>query len=297
MSAVTPARRAAYEAVRRTFEDGAWTDRAFPVAAERHSLDRRERAQGQRLAYGAVQRRGSIDHVIERLAGRPPDRLDPPVLAALRIGLYELLYSRAADHATVDQAVELAKLGLAGGGAGRARAAAGLVNGVLRRAARERRRLFDGVDGSTPEGAAILLSYPRWLARMWWEELGPESARSLMAAMDERAETAVRVNTLRARPEPLAARLRDGGQAAASPPAPAPLSPPEALVLRGQLADVTRSAIDSGEAVVQSRGSQAVIEILDPRPGERILDLCAAPGVKASGIAARLANRGRVVSV
>ena len=181
---VSAGRRAAYEVLRRVFEHDAWADRAFPAAAQRHGLDARERSQAQWLAYGAVKRRGTADHLIELLSGRPTDQLDRPVLAALRLGLFELLESSATpDHAAVDQAVELAKSGVAGeSSAGRRRAdgAAGLVNAVLRRAVHERAELLAGIDDSTPAGAAVLHSYPEWLARMWWKELGPAEARSVM---------------------------------------------------------------------------------------------------------------------
>ena len=201
---VSAGRRAAYEVLRRVFEHDAWADRAFPAAAQRHGLDARERSQAQWLAYGAVKRRGTADHLIELLSGRPTDQLDRPVLAALRLGLFELLESSATpDHAAVDQAVELAKSGVAGdGSAGRRRAdgAAGLVNAVLRRAVHERAELLAGIEDSTPAGAAVLHSYPEWLARMWWKELGPAEARSVMGAMNEPAETALRVNTIRADP-------------------------------------------------------------------------------------------------
>ena len=133
--AIAPARALAFATIRETFERDAFTERAFRAGAERLGLDGRERAQAQRLAYGAVQRRGTTDAAIERLAGRSTRLLDPPVLAALRLGLYELLFSDGTpDHAAVDQAVELVK------GAGAAHAS-GLVNAVLRRAARERAEL------------------------------------------------------------------------------------------------------------------------------------------------------------
>ena len=192
---VTPSRRAAFEVLRRTFEHGAWADRAFRSAAERHGLAGRDRTFAQRLAYGAVQRRGTSDHFAELLAGRPVSRLDPPILGALRLGLYELLFEHAAaEHAAVGEAVELAKGGDADGG--RRRGGAGLVNAVLRRAVRERSALLAGLDDATPEGAAIAHSYPPWIARRLWDELGPEVARSLMAAMNEPAERALRVNAL-----------------------------------------------------------------------------------------------------
>jgi 16S rRNA (cytosine967-C5)-methyltransferase len=289
---VAPARRAAYEVLRRTFEHDAWADRAFGAAADRHGLDPRERAQAQRLTYGAVQRRGTADRLIAELAERPVTQLDPPVLAALRLGMYELLFSDATPaHAAVDQAVELAK----GDGGRRRRAGASLVNAVLRRAAASE-DLLAGLDDATPEGAAARHSYPEWLARMWWSELGPDDSRSLMAAMNEPAETALRVNTLRADPEALVDELRALGEPIVTASV-GPLWPPEAIVVDGPLSDAIRSRIAAGQLVPQARGSQAVVATLDPQPGERILDLCAAPGIKTTAIAARMGDRGEVVAV
>ena len=161
----TPARIAALDLVRRVFEEGAWADRAFPAIADRAGLQGRERAHAQRLAYGTVQRRGTCDHLIELWAERPVGELDPPVLGALRLGIYEVLFAGGTpDHAAVDQAVDLAKAGMGRMGARRGAAAAGLVNAVLRRAAREGPGLVAGLGDSTPEGAAIAHSCPEWLA-------------------------------------------------------------------------------------------------------------------------------------
>ena len=293
-STVAPARRVAFEVIRRAFEHQAWTDRALRSASARHGLEGRERAQAQRLAYGAVQRRGTCDHLIERLAERPVSRLDAPALAALRLGLFELLFADATpDHAAVDQAVELAK----GNAGGRRQAASGLVNAVLRRAARERGELLGSLDDTTPRGAALAHSYPEWLARMWWEELGPVQARALMAAMNEPAETALRVNTIRADPSSVLSELRAAGDEVERPSAPPPLATPESLVVRGRLGTLARQRITEGAIVPQSRGSQAVVAVLDPRPGERVLDLCAAPGIKTTAIAARMRNEGEIVAV
>jgi 16S rRNA (cytosine967-C5)-methyltransferase len=295
-AAPTPSRRAAFEVLRRVFEHDAWADRAFPAAAERHRLGPRERAQAQWLAYGAVQRRGTADHLIAELADRSLDRLDPPVTAALRLGLFELMFGSATpDHAAVDQAVGLAKGGIRGGR--RAVAAGGLVNAVLRRAIRDRDELLGKLSDATAEGAAVAHSYPPWLAEMWWRELGAQEARSLMAAMNEPAETALRVNTIRAEPEALARELRSAGQEVESPSGTGPLAPVEALVVRGRLLEPTRRRMAAGDLVPQSRGSQAVVALLDLRPGERVLDLCAAPGMKATAIAARISNEGEVVAV
>ncbi len=298
MSAPTPARRAAFEVLRRTFEHGAWADRAFPAAAERHGLAGRDRAQAQRLAFGAVQRRGTSDALTARLADRDPASLDPPVTAALRLGLFEVLFSdAAADHAAVDEAVELAKGGMRRGGARRAAGAGGLVNAVLRRSVSERDGLLASLTDDDPDAAAVAHSVPEWLVRMWWEELGPESARSLLRAINEAPETSLRVNTLRAAPAELRAELEAAGEPVAAGPATAGVALPEALVWSGPLGEAALSGLKAGTLFAQSRGAQAVISTLDPRPGERILDLCAGPGVKTTAIAARMCGEGEVVAV
>ena len=207
---IAPARSLAFETLRATFERDAHSERFFRERADRRELAGRERAQAQRLAFGAVQRRGTTDAAIERLAERSVRLLDPPVLAALRLGLYELLFADGTpDHAAVDQAVELVK------GAGAAHAA-GLVNAVLRRAGREREALTAALlgDDSTPEGAATAHSAPLWLAEMWWRELGAEGARSLLAACNEPAELALSVNTLRSDRDAVLAALREAGVSA-----------------------------------------------------------------------------------
>jgi 16S rRNA (cytosine967-C5)-methyltransferase len=306
---IAPARALAFATIRETFEQEAFTERAFRAGAERLGLAGRERAQAQRLAYGAVQRRGTSDAAIERLAGRSTRLLDPPVLAALRLGLYELLFSDGTpDHAAVDQAVELVK------GAGAAHAS-GLVNAVLRRAARERAELTAALleDDSTAEKAAVAHSAPLWLARMWWDELGPEAARSLLAACNEpspvalrasggvlgrsRAEHATLPASLPAERRATGERLNVAGVEVRPAGGGWPLDAPEMLVLTGQMGGTVPAMVAAGELTPQSQGSAAVVEVLDPAPGEQILDLCAGPGIKTGQIAARMGDRGEIISI
>jgi 16S rRNA (cytosine967-C5)-methyltransferase len=293
VSRVAPARALAFGVLRATFEQEGHTERAFREAAEEAGLEGRDRAQAQRLAYGAVQRRGTADAAIERLAERSPRLLDPPVLAALRLGLYELLFADATpDHAAVDQGVELVK------GAG-ASHAAGLVNAVLRRAARERQALVDDLlgDDSTPERAAVAHSAPPWLAQMWWQELGADAARSLLAACNQPAEVGLRVNTLHEGRESALVALREAGVEVQQPAAAWPLAATETVVLAGRAGPGLVDMVESGLLTPQSRGSAAVVEVLDPQPGEHVLDLCAGPGIKTGQIAARMGDRGETISV
>ena len=286
MSAPTPARLAAYETLRRVFEEGAWADRALRSAVSRPGLGGRERAQAQALAYGAVQRRGSSDHFIELLAGRRPERIDPPLLAALRLGLYELLWAESADHAAVDQAVALAK-GPRGG-----RRGSGLVNAVLRRAVRERGKLLAALEDGDPAGAALMHSAPLWVAELWWEELGAESARSLLAAINRPPERAFRINGLAGDVDRALAELEAAPIEFRTPGPEVEPAPADVVVIEGGDWVWIEGAVARGLLIPQSRGSAAVVGLLAPQPGERVLDLCAGPGIKATQIAAMLGGAG-----
>ena len=279
---VSPARAVAYAVVRRVFEQEAWADRALHGEVRRAGLDARDRALATQLSYGVVQRAATLDHLIEVLARRPVAKLDAPVLAALRLGVFQLaLLDGVAAHAAVGESVELAKADSPRG--------AGLVNAVLRRAAREGRGLAAALPDATPAEAAVRHSYPLWVAERWFAELGPEAARALMAAGNRPAEAAVRANALRTTAAELAAELP-----VASRPAD---GLPEGLVLDGGWDAFASPLWEQGAFMPQSRAAMAVGRVLGPRPGERVLDLCAAPGGKTTHLAALMEDRGAVVAV
>jgi 16S rRNA (cytosine967-C5)-methyltransferase len=240
---VTPtARGVAYEVVRRVFEEDAYADRVFRAAAER--LEPRDRAFAMQLAYGTVQRIRPLDHAIETLGRRPVRKLDPPVLAALRVGAYQLAYMGSVPaHAAVNESVELVRA------AGLERAVA-FTNAVLRRVSEGVEELLAGFGEDTPAAAALKHSYPEWVADVWWREWGRENALSLMRAQNEAPERAVRTR---------------GGP----------------MVLD----EIPEGWIEEGRAWPQSRGSQLAGQAVGARAGERILDLCAAPGGKATQLA------------
>jgi 16S rRNA (cytosine967-C5)-methyltransferase len=262
------------------FEQGAYADRA--LHAEAAGLDQRDRALATTLAYGTVQRRATLDHVLDRLSTRPAAELDPPVLAALRLGLMQLLLlDGIAEHAAVHESVELAKRSGRGG--------AGLVNAVLRRAAREGRAIIAQLSDDTPAGAATLHSVPPWLAELWWNELGAGQARALLRRINDPAESALRVNTLVASTEDVARALGQGAHAAPGVP--------EGLVLSTPFDAFGSELWARGAIMPQSRGSMLVARALDPHPGDRVLDLCAAPGAKTSHLAALMGDHGTLTAI
>jgi 16S rRNA (cytosine967-C5)-methyltransferase len=251
-----PARVAAFETVRRVFEDEAYADRAFRTAAA--ELDPRDRALAQRIAYGTIQRARALDHGIEALGRRPVRKLDPPVRAALRIGAYQLAELDVPAHAAVHESVELVR------SAGLERAVA-FTNAVLRRLAEGLRELLAGLPEATPREAALKLSYPDWVAETWWRELGAAEALALMRAQNEPPETIVRRNR------------RKDGTVVGEPDADLP----DAL----HVDRVDETALAQGLVWPQSRGSQLAGLVVGSREGERVLDLCAAPGGKATQLA------------
>jgi 16S rRNA (cytosine967-C5)-methyltransferase len=262
------------------FEEDAWADRA--LHGEAQGLDPRERALATQLAYGAVQRRGTLDWLIEGFAGRPVAKLDPPVLAALRLGLFQLGWmDRIPAHAAVTVSVELAKQGSPGG--------AGLVNAVLRRATRELPARLASLGDATAAEAALKHSHPEWIAQLWFDALGAETARALLAADNAPAEASLRANTLRIGRDALAARL----------PVPTRTDPllPDALLPDGPFDAFSAPEWEEGLFMPQSRAAMAVGRALDPQPGERVLDLCAAPGGKTTHLAALMGGEGEVVAV
>jgi 16S rRNA (cytosine967-C5)-methyltransferase len=283
-TAIAPARRCAYAVLRRVFEHGAYADLA--LQAEAGPLDHRDRALAMRLAYGAVQRKATLDHIVTGLAERPAERLDPPLLAAVRLGLYELIYlSGAPDRAVVGDAVELAKRHARGGH--------GLVNAVLRRAAREGSdALLGSLSDETPAAAAVMHSHPEWIVRLWWEELGAADTRALLACDNEPGELALRANTLVGEPDALAQQLLQESVATHRDP-----RIPEALVLDGPFDAHGSPLWAAGAFVAQSRAAMLVARALAPEAGERVLDLCAAPGGKTTHLAALMGGEGTVLAV
>ena len=254
---VSPARRAAFDTVLRVFEDDAYADRAFRSSVE--AVDSRDRALAQRLAYGTIQRVRTLDHGIEQLGGRPVAKLDPPVRAALRLGAYQLAYSEVAVHAAVNESVELVRA------AGLERAVK-FANAVLRRLTLGLRKLVESLPEESAEQAALRHSYPDWVAQVWWRDLGAEQGRELMRAQNEPPERVVRLNSRRRGP------VADGDRD--------PVIPGALKVERMEDCDFV-----AGFVWPQSRGSQLAGLAVGAQAGERVLDLCAAPGGKATQVA------------
>ena len=245
---VAPARKAAYDVLRRVAEEGAYADRALRTASA--GLDDRDRALARQLAFGSVQRMRTLDHAIETLGKRPVRKLDPPVLAALRLGAYQLGYLGGVPrYAAVNESVELVRRA-------NLERAVPFANAVLRRVSEGIAALL----ADLPEGP-LKHSYPDWIWDVWRRDLGEDEALALMRAQNESPETVVRL-----------VRGEIEGE---------PTDIPGAW----RVDRVDEEALAEGRIWPQSRGSQLAALCVGSQEGERVLDLCAAPGGKATMLA------------
>lgn len=271
--AVSPARLAAFNILRRVEEEGAY---ATPLlAASESEIRADDRALSYELVLGTLRRQLWLDALIEHYAGRSALGLDAPVRRALRLGLYQLRFlTRIPARAVVNESVNLAHLS-------RLRSAAAFINAVLRRAIREPD--YDpAADLTEPiERLAIETSHPPWLIERWVKAFGREEAESFARANNEAPPVAFRVVTKQASVEEVLDKLREAGAIAE----PSQIARGAWRIQGGTT--VWQRLAREGKIYLQDEASQLVARVLDARAGERILDVCAAPGSKATHIAGR----------
>jgi 16S rRNA (cytosine967-C5)-methyltransferase len=281
------ARLLALRVLERVAARGAFADLALHAALARSRLPPRERAFATELVYGTLRWQGRLDWALARCLGREPASLERPVCLVLRLGAYQLLCERGVPaRAAVDESVRcLRALGL--------ERATGLANAALRRLARERADLGLPELERDPLGHLVhALSLPPWIAERWLALFGAQDAAALARASNAPPPLAVRANRLRGDRVALLAELRERFPEAA----PGRLAPDAVVV--GRRGDLARDpAFREGRCTVQDEAAQLVVELLDPRPGERVLDLCAAPGGKAGAAAERVGPPGQVVGL
>lgn len=237
------------------------------------------------LVQGTTRRLRSLDHVLDRVVKGGVTRLTPPIRNNLRLAAYQLLFTAIAPHAVVHEAVALA-------GRFGHRGVAGLTNAVLRRLQREGQGLLPGAGTGDAAALALLYSLPDWIVETWVSDRGLDEARHL-------AEQS-------AAPLPLTLRIRPGGDArevwidrlaevgVTARPARW-LS--EALILETGSAVPELPGFEDGAWTVQGEGAMLASRVLDPRPGDTIVDLAAAPGGKTAHLHDLLSGRGRLVAI
>jgi 16S rRNA (cytosine967-C5)-methyltransferase len=280
-NSVSPARLVAFEILLRV-EAGAYA--SVLLASQEAELKAPDRALCHELVMGVLRRQLWLDRLIEYYANRKVSELDVAVSVVLRLGLYQLRFlSRVPAAAAVNDSVNLVHFA-------RLRSAGGLVNAVLRRATRE-----PEVDPTSSvhdpiERVAVATSHPAWLIERWIKAFGAEQTEALARANNEPAPVAFRIVNAQAREMELCERLRKSG---------AELIPSRVVSGAWRIAragTLLAELVAAGQIYVQDEASQLVAEALGAQPGERVLDLCAAPGSKSTQIADRCHDSAIIVA-
>ena len=282
----TAPRMIAIRVVERVQRAGAYADLALHHALVQSRMPAPDRGLATELVYGTLRWRGRLDYYLSRVLDGDPEKLEPLVRSALRVGAYQLFFSdRIPATAAVDEAVRCVRaLGL--------ERATGLVNAVLRRLAREGKDIeLPSLEADPLAHLTDACSLPEWLARKWLDQYGPEEAAALALAMNDPAPVTIRVNrtqtTREALLEELAERFADAK----------PCRYASHGIVLGKGDAGHDPAFVAGRFSLQDEASQLVVDLLDPQPGDRILDACAAPGTKTAAIAERLNGEGHVLAL
>lgn len=269
---ISAARRAAFEILRRVAHDNAHS--AVLLANIDEDLREDDRALCYELVLGVLRRQLWLDLAIEHFADREIGKLDLAVKLALRLGIYQLRFlARIPASAAVNESVNLVR-------AGGAQSAAGMTNAVLRRATREPDYDPAAAVVDADEKLAIETSHPAWLIRRWVNAFGMSEATALAQANNDPAPTAFRLTTMamNSGPDQVRKQLESAG---------AEISPsrivPNSWRVKGAAA-LLHTLARAGLIYLQDEGSQLVAHLLGAQPGERVLDVCAAPGSKTTHI-------------
>lgn len=261
----------------------AWSDGSLRSACRRNELDRREAALAARLTYGVLQNLALLDFYLDAYCVQPVEDMEPFVRDVLRLGTYQILFmDKIPDSAAVNEAVEMVKRHR------RARAS-GMVNAVLRRLSRERERL-PAIPASDPAQAlSIRYSHPRWLVERLLGLLGREETEAFLADDNAPAPLEIQYNPLKTTCQELEAAF-----------APGVLTPHGSLPGCYQLtAPGDLEGLESfqrGLFQVQDPAAKLAVLAAAPRPGDRVIDVCAAPGGKSFACAMAMENRGSILS-
>ncbi len=272
------ARLLAVRLLERTLESGSYSNLVLDKALSESGLSAADKKLCAQLYYGVIERRLTLAHILRGYSKKPPEKLDPPVRYILYLGLYQLAYcEKIPDSAAVNESVKLAKQC-------RKASASGFVNAVLRSFLRDGKEIK--LPRSRWQQYEVLYSAPAALCRQITMDQGTAFAEAFFADSLKTPPTTIRLNPLRGNIE----ALEHEGLS------PVPLAR-LAHACTISAADVRKSdAFQKGMFHVQDLSSQLCCAILDPQPGETVLDMCAAPGGKSFTIAERMENSGRVLA-
>ena len=256
---------------------------------DRQATDGRDRAFAMELVYGVLRRQETLDWRLKPALKKPLSRLPLMVQMLLRMGMYQLVYmDRVPASAAVNESVNLAKAHKAQLG----RDWSGLVNAVLRTVTRLPERPFPELQPDPAVALSIRYAVPQWLCTRWVEQTGVERAEAACQTVSTVPALTLRVNRQRVTRDAFLEQLVCAGIAAR----PTTVSPVGVILEEGR-AVTTIPGFQDGLFYIEDEAAQLVPLLLDPQPGDRVLDVCAAPGGKATHLAELMSNRGQIVAM
>ena len=272
------ARTAALEALLQVDVREGYSNIVLDKTISRFGLTGLDASFASALFYGVLEKRLTLDYVLSQFSKQPLEKLTPKVLEILRLGTYQILFmDRVPDSASVNESVNLAKRN----GAAKA---SGFVNGVLR-------SLLRGKDGLSWPNESVRYSCPEWLIALWRSAYGEGAARGLLESLSQPASLFIRVNSVKTSARALAETLlREGVEAEQVPSFPQTLS----VKKTGSLPSL--ASFREGLFHVQDLSSQFAAQQLGAKAGERVIDVCAAPGGKSFTIAEEMQNEGELLA-
>lgn len=283
-----PVRRIAVDILNRIDAEGAYAEPLLDAALSRTEIaSPHDRGLLTELVYGTLRMQGRLDWIIGQLYRGDAAKLEMAVRNILRTGLYQLLFTdRIPPFAAVNEAVGIAR--------DLSPAASGLVNAILRNALRKKDAIIWPDMAKSPEKAiAVLHSHPPWLVRRLLSQFDMEETIAICRANNSIPPFALRVNTLKASRKHALAALSEAGITAE----PTPFSI-DGIILTSPASGLRETApYKEGLIRIQDEASQLIGQIVAPKPGERILDLCAGTGGKTLHLAALMENRGSITAL
>jgi|SRR5687768_96163 16S rRNA (cytosine967-C5)-methyltransferase len=284
-ASVTSARLLAFRILQDIERTGAPADETTNRALSAAHVEPRDRGLTVELVYGVLRHRGTLDWRLDLVSDRPMERLPLPIRTGLRLGAYQLMYlDRIPASAAVNESVALAKTV-------RGRDWSGLVNAILRSLQREQAPPWPDPTTNPVNAYAVRYACPQWLVERWIARFGTADAERLCQTTVTIPPLTLRVNTLRSTREALRAQFLKAG-VESQPTAVSPTG----LILTKQGGITDLPLFHEGAFYVEDEAAQLVAPILDAQPGERILDACAAPGGKATHLAAIMQDRGEIIA-
>ncbi len=285
---VDPVRDAAIDVLLRVFDRGAFLNLSLDKTLRRKTdLSERGARFLTQLVYGTTRHAGLCDYVVQPLLHQPLDELPTPIRMVLRMGVFQALFCHQVTFpAMVHTSVDLAKKR---GHIGTSR----LVNAVLKRIPQSLEQIsFPDRETQPVEFLSARYSIASWIAASWIDEYGFAGAEALCAAADSEAPRTLRVNTLRTDRATVLKVLEKAGLSAEADSAV-----PEAITLNGGHLSARSKIFQHGDIYIQDTASMLPPHLLEARPGETILDLCAAPGGKSTHIAQLTGEAAHIVAL